>query len=82
MVGAEPHVIGRALVRKSAVGGERRVHAEMRFVGEDRAQRPRRRVRLQRAMQHGVQVSRREVHAAIGAIGAGADSGGVGGPHG
>ena len=77
----EPRVVGRAFVGELPAAGQRLVHGEPRLVGEDGAKDARRRRRLDGAVEHLLEVRRREMDAAVACVARRRDGGGVRGPH-
>ncbi len=63
----EARVVGGPFVGELPAAGEGVVHDEARRVGEDGAEDARRRRRLDRAVEHLLEVRGREVHAPVGA---------------
>ena len=79
---AEPDVIGRAFVRQLTDGGQGVVDGEPVRVGEESLEGARGLLGLDGAMQVRDEVGGREMHPAVGGVGAGRDGRGIGGPHG
>ena len=79
--GAEPDMVGRALVSEMGLGWERIVNGEPSFVRKQPPQRTCGLRTFQTAMQIGQQIGGGEMDPAIGGVGARGDRGGVRGPH-
>ncbi len=82
VVVAEAGVVGCALVAELGHRGQRRMVLEMRGIAKHRLEDARRGGRFEAAVKFAGQVGRGEMHPAIMGVGARADGGGVGGPHG
>ena len=78
---AQPRMVGGALIGEGRRRGQRGVMREVAIVGEDGAQDAPGGRGLQVTMEAGLQVGRREMHAAITAVARRRDGSGVGRPH-
>ena len=79
VAGAQPHVVGRALVAEG--GGDRGVHGEVRVIGEGKLQLRQRLAPFMAAVGHRHEVGDGEVAASVGGVSRGRDGRGIGGPH-